>query len=59
MVRDGCTRKRVGRFSTGSGRFERRNILLPEVALYVYVVCLQVVFTEWKDANKIKMMGFP
>jgi hypothetical protein len=31
-------RKRVRRFSTGSVRFERRNTLLPGVALYVWCV---------------------
>jgi hypothetical protein len=31
-------RERVGRFSTGSGRFEGRNTLLPRVALYAWCV---------------------
>jgi hypothetical protein len=31
-------RERVGRFSAGSGRFERRNTLQPRVALYVWCV---------------------
>jgi hypothetical protein len=34
MVRAGCTRD-DRRFSTGSGRFEMRNTLLPGVDLYV------------------------
>jgi hypothetical protein len=31
-------RERERRFSTGSGHFERRNTLLPRVALYVWCV---------------------
>jgi hypothetical protein len=34
MVRAGCTRD-DRQFSTGSGRLERRNTLLPGVDLYV------------------------
>jgi hypothetical protein len=34
MVRAGCTRD-VRQFSTGSGRLERRDTLLPGVDLYV------------------------
>jgi hypothetical protein len=51
-------KERVGRFSTGSGRFERRNTLLPGVALYVWCV-LQVVSPEWRGAHEMKMMGTP
>jgi hypothetical protein len=38
MVHAKSTRKRVGRFFAGSGRFEMRNTLLPGVALYVWCV---------------------
>jgi hypothetical protein len=51
-------RERDGRFSAGSGRFDRRNTLLPGGG-FVCVVCLQVVFLEWRGANDMKMMGSP
>jgi hypothetical protein len=38
-------REKVGQFSAGSGRFERRNTLLPRVALYVW--CLY----KWSFPN--------
>jgi hypothetical protein len=58
MVRARSTRKRVGRFSIGSGRFERRNILLPGVASYVWCV-YKWCFPSGKVLIEMKMMGFP
>jgi hypothetical protein len=38
FVPEARERERVGRFSTGSGRSERHNTLLPRVALYAWCV---------------------
>jgi hypothetical protein len=51
-------RKRVRRFFAGLGHFERRNILVSRVALYVwcdYKWC----FLSGEVLIEMKMMGFP
>jgi hypothetical protein len=58
MVRARSTRKRVGRFSAGSDRFERRITLLPGVALYVWCV-YKWCFPNGEVLIEMKMMGFP
>jgi hypothetical protein len=52
------TRKRVRRFSVGLGRFERRNTLLPRVALYAWCV-YKWCFPNGGVLIEMKMMGFP
>jgi hypothetical protein len=58
MVHVGSTRKRVGQFFAGSGRFEGHNTLLPGVALYalcVYKWC----FPNGEVLIEMKMMRIP
>jgi hypothetical protein len=49
MVRARCTRD-DRRFSTGSGRLERRNTLLPGVDLYV--VGYKKSSPEWRETSE-------
>jgi hypothetical protein len=58
MVYVGSTRKRVGRFSAGSGRFEGRNTLLPRVALYAWCV-YKWCFQNGEVLIEMKMMRIP
>jgi hypothetical protein len=51
-------RERVERFSAGSARFERRNTLLPGVALYAWCA-YKWCFRNVQVLIEMKMMCFP
>jgi hypothetical protein len=58
FVPEARERERFRQFSIGSGRFERRNTLLPGEALYVWCV-YKWCFLNGEVLIEMKMMGFP